>query len=82
MSRKFQSDVRLPTALPTGRLGAQRGVGVNGAGEDPKAHFDKLEEDVNRTIDVQMEQLVDGFKELITLSSVRQPAQLTIVHAR
>ncbi|KAN0064106.1 hypothetical protein ACQY0O_003270 [Thecaphora frezii] len=81
-STSFRSDVAQPTALRTGKIGggpassssATTAAGDAGSGLSgqlaSQEYLDKLEEGVNRTIDRDVETLLESFKELISLATI------------
>ncbi|PWN46569.1 hypothetical protein IE53DRAFT_391257 [Violaceomyces palustris] len=71
----IRSDVTLPTALKTGKLGESSSkVGGRGGGDGAtmasEAYLDRLEEGVNKTIDSEVEALLESFKELVSLATM------------
>ncbi|SPO39298.1 uncharacterized protein PSFLO_04778 [Pseudozyma flocculosa] len=81
-SAAFRSDVAQPTALRTGKIGggqaaaSSAAVGAGDAALGPSGlmasqeYLDKLEEGVNKTIDGDIETLLESFKELISLATI------------
>ena len=65
-----QTDVSRPSALPTANLlhrgGAQSIVDQNSA-----EYLDGIEEEWNKKVDMEVETLVDGMVDLVSLASVR-----------
>lgn len=76
----FQTDVRRRTALSTS-ANALRPLGAaasasdtdEGAGVTSDEYLRAVEEEVNRSIDRDVETLVDGMGEIVALASVRSP---------
>jgi mediator of RNA polymerase II transcription subunit 22 len=67
-----QTDVSRPSALPTARLRAKQAI-AGGANmeQDSEAYLDTIEEEWNRKVDSEVETLVDGMVDLVSLASVR-----------
>jgi len=62
-----KSDVSRPSALPTGRL-QQRNV--NFVDQSSSEYLDANEEEWNKKLDSEVEILVDGMVDLVSLASV------------
>ncbi|PWY98993.1 hypothetical protein BCV70DRAFT_191861 [Testicularia cyperi] len=77
-SSTFRSDVALPTALNMGRIGVNQTMAATAAASaastqsrlSSKEHLDQLEENVNKTIDAEVDTLLESYKELISLASI------------
>jgi mediator of RNA polymerase II transcription subunit 22 len=71
------TDVSRPSALPTANLRFRRGpatsqaaAGIAEAEQDSEAYLDAFEEDWNKRIDTEMDVLVEGMTDLVTLAQV------------
>jgi len=69
MSDVPQTDVSRPSALPTANL--QRAVTSQSFVDQNSAEYlDAIEEEWNKRVDMEVETLVDGMVDLVTLASV------------
>ncbi len=76
MSDIPQSDVSRPSALPTAKLlsrSSQPTIDQNSA-----EYLEAIEEEWNKKVDVEVETLVDGMVDLVSLASVRPHHQLSV----
>jgi mediator of RNA polymerase II transcription subunit 22 len=65
------TDVSRPSALPTANF-LHRGTGVQSIGDQNSAEYlDGIEEEWNKKVDMEVETLVDGMVDLVSLASVR-----------
>lgn len=73
-----QTDVRKRTVLPS-TLQNMRGAGGGGQGGAGQGdlssdeYLDRQEEELNRRVDVHVDQLVHGMQDLVGLAKVSQP---------
>ena len=66
-----QTDVSRPSALPTANL-LHRGTAVQSIVDQNSAEYlDGIEEEWNKKVDMEVETLVDGMVDLVSLASVR-----------
>jgi len=65
-----QTDVSRPSALPSANLLSQaRGI-QNIVDQNSDHYLDAIEEEWNKKVDVEIETLVDGMADLVSLASV------------
>ncbi|TFK40183.1 hypothetical protein BDQ12DRAFT_680479 [Crucibulum laeve] len=65
-----QTDVSRPSALPTANL-LQRGAGSKALVDQNSAEYlDAIEEEWNKKVDMEIETLVDGMVDLVSLASI------------
>jgi mediator of RNA polymerase II transcription subunit 22 len=65
-----QTDVSRPSALPTAKL-LQRGSGNHSlVDQNSTEYLDAIEEEWNKKVDMEVETLVDGMVDLVSLASV------------
>lgn len=66
-----QTDVSRPSALPTARLRAKPAAAMAANMEqDSEVYLDAIEEEWNKKVDVEVEVLVDGMVDLVSLASI------------
>jgi len=71
MAEVPQSDVSRPSALPTANL-LQRNTGSQSfVDQNSSEYLDAIEEEWNKKVDMEVEILVDGMVDLVSLASVR-----------
>lgn len=69
MSEIPQTDVSRPSALPTAKL--SRGNAAQSSIDQSSAEYlDTIEEEWNKRVDMEVETLVDGMVDLVSLASV------------
>ena len=64
------TDVSRPSALPTANL-LHRGVAQSVVDQNSAEYLDGIEEEWNKKVDMEIEMLVDGMVDLVSLASVR-----------
>jgi len=70
MSEIPQTDVSRPSALPSAKF-SQRGTATQALLEQASAEYlDSIEEDWNKRVDLEVETLVDGMVDLVSLASI------------
>ncbi|KDR78982.1 hypothetical protein GALMADRAFT_64106 [Galerina marginata CBS 339.88] len=70
MAEVPQTDVSRPSALPTANL-LQRGTGSQSLVDQNSAEYlDAIEEEWNKKVDMEVETLVDGMVDLVSLASI------------
>jgi mediator of RNA polymerase II transcription subunit 22 len=70
MSEVPQTDVSRPSALPTANL-LQRGTAAQSlVDQNSTEYLDAIEEEWNKKVDMEVETLVDGMVDLVSLASV------------
>ena len=65
-----QTDVSRPSALPTANL-SHRGGAQSIVDQNSAEYLDGIEEEWNKKVDMEVETLVDGMVDLVSLASVR-----------
>ncbi|KAF8647405.1 hypothetical protein AX16_006734 [Volvariella volvacea WC 439] len=70
MSEIPQTDVSRPSALPTASLLHRATVTQPLIEQDSAEYLDAIEEEWNKKIDVEVETLVDGMVDLVSLASI------------
>jgi len=74
-----QSDVSRPSALPTANL--QRNTGSQSfVDQNSSEYLDAIEEEWNKKVDAEVEILVDGMVDLVSLASVKKTTNLHVVN--
>lgn len=77
MSEIPQTDVSRPSALPSAKL-SQRGIAKQSFVEQNSSEYlDTIEEEWNKRVDMEVETLVDGMVDLVSLASVSLPPSLS-----
>ncbi len=72
MSEVPQTDVSRPSALPTANFLQRSGTGSQVLIDQNSAEYlDTIEEEWNKKVDTEVEILVDGMVDLVSLASVR-----------
>ena len=72
-----QSDVSRPSALPTANL--QRNTGSQSiVDQNSSEYLDAIEEEWNKKVDTEVEILVDGMVDLVSLASVRNGGYMRV----
>ncbi|KAN0093035.1 Surfeit locus protein 5 subunit 22 of Mediator complex domain containing protein [Tylopilus felleus] len=69
MSEPPQTDVSRPSALPTATL-HQRGAVTALVDQDSDEYLDTIEEEWNKKLDAEVEALVDGMVDIVSLASI------------
>lgn len=70
MSEIPQTDVSRPSALPTANL-LQRGSTLQSlVDQNSSEYLDAIEEEWNKKVDLEVETLVDGMVDLVSLASI------------
>lgn len=69
MSDVPQTDVSRPSALPTATLGNRANQSL--VDQNSVQYLDAIEEEWNKKVDVEVDTLVDGMVDLVSLASVR-----------
>lgn len=77
MSEPPQTDVSRPSALPTATL-HQRGAVTALVDQDSDEYLDTIEEEWNKKLDAEVEALVDGMVDIVSLASVCSPSIASI----
>lgn len=76
MSEIPQTDVSRPSALPTANL-LQRGSTLQSlVDQNSSEYLDAIEEEWNKKVDLEVETLVDGMVDLVSLASVCIPTPI------
>ncbi|KAI0711497.1 hypothetical protein C8Q76DRAFT_623073 [Earliella scabrosa] len=68
MSDVPQTDVSRPSALPTAKLLQRQAPSV--ADQNSAEYLDAVEEEWNKRVDVEIETLVDGMVDIVSLASI------------
>lgn len=66
-----QSDVSRPSALPTANLLQRNTASQPLIDQNSAEYLDAIEEEWNKKVDMEVETLVDGMVDLVSLASVR-----------
>ena len=66
-----QTDVSRPSALPTAKLLQRQAQPL--VDQDSNEYLDAIEEEWNKKVDVEIETLVDGMADIVSLASVCVP---------
>lgn len=69
MSDVPQTDVSRPSALPTANLLQRQSQPT--IAQDSSKYLENVEEEWNKRVDVEIETLVDGMVDIVSLASVR-----------
>ncbi|KAF9440978.1 hypothetical protein P691DRAFT_685549 [Macrolepiota fuliginosa MF-IS2] len=69
MSDVPQTDVSRPSALPTANL-QRTATSQSLVDQNSEEYLDAIEEDWNKRVDMEVETLVDGMVDLVTLASI------------
>jgi mediator of RNA polymerase II transcription subunit 22 len=69
MADSLQTDVARRAALPTANLGLRSSQ--HAVDESSKDYLDRVEEEWNDKVDVEIQTLADGMVDLVNLASVR-----------
>lgn len=70
MSEPPQTDVSRPSALPTATLHQRNAVNAL-VDQNSDEYLDNIEEEWNKKLDAEVEVLVDGMVDIVSLASVR-----------
>ena len=65
------TDVSRPSALPTARL--RQASGQANSEQNSADFLNVVEEEWNKRVDVEIETLVDGMVDIVSLAAVRRP---------
>jgi mediator of RNA polymerase II transcription subunit 22 len=71
MSEIPQTDVSRPSALPTANLSQRTTTSQSSIDQNSAEYLDAIEEEWNKKVDMEVETLVDGMVDLVSLASVR-----------
>jgi mediator of RNA polymerase II transcription subunit 22 len=74
MTEPPQTDVSRPSALPTANLRIASSATQSIVDQNSAEYLEQIEEEWNKKVDVEVETLVDGMVDLVSLASV-SPAQ-------
>ena len=70
MSEIPQTDVSRPSALPSAKLTQRGNVPQALLEQNSSEYLDSIEEEWNKRVDMEVETLVDGMVDLVSLASV------------
>ena len=70
MSEVINTDVSRPSSLPTAKL-LQRQSQQASVDQTSDQYLDAVEEEWNKRVDTEIETLVDGMADIVSLASVR-----------
>ncbi|KIJ52610.1 hypothetical protein M422DRAFT_65041 [Sphaerobolus stellatus SS14] len=70
MSTPFQTDASRPAALPTAKIGARPFDDEPVQTISSEEYLDQVEEEWNRKVDAEVDTLVDGMVDLVSIASV------------
>ncbi|OJA11150.1 hypothetical protein AZE42_02360 [Rhizopogon vesiculosus] len=71
MAEPPQTDVSRPSALPTGKLLQRPAFNQALVDQNSDEYLDAIEEEWNKKLDAEVEVLVDGMVDIVSLASVR-----------
>jgi mediator of RNA polymerase II transcription subunit 22 len=71
MSEIPQTDVSRPSALPTAKLSQRTTASQSSVDQNSAEYLNAIEEEWNKRVDMEVETLVDGMVDLVSLASVR-----------
>jgi mediator of RNA polymerase II transcription subunit 22 len=71
MSEIPQTDVSRPSALPTAKLSQRTTASQSSVDQNSTEYLNAIEEEWNKRVDMEVETLVDGMVDLVSLASVR-----------
>jgi mediator of RNA polymerase II transcription subunit 22 len=69
MAEPPQTDVSRPSALPTANLRTASNVNQSVVDQNSAEYLEQIEEEWNKKVDVEVETLVDGMVDLVSLAS-------------
>lgn len=69
MAEPPQTDVSRPSALPTANLRTAPNVNQSVVDQNSAEYLEQIEEEWNKKVDVEVETLVDGMVDLVSLAS-------------
>lgn len=69
MAEPPQTDVSRPSALPTANLKLTSNVNQSIVDQNSAEYLEQIEEEWNKKVDVEVETLVDGMVDLVSLAS-------------
>jgi mediator of RNA polymerase II transcription subunit 22 len=69
MTEPPQTDVSRPSALPTANLRLTSTANKSIVDQNSAEYLDQIEEEWNKKVDVEVETLVDGMVDLVSLAS-------------
>ncbi|KAF8628026.1 hypothetical protein AX15_004143 [Amanita polypyramis BW_CC] len=70
MSEVPQTDVSRPSALPTANLLQRPSIAQSLVDQNSAEYLDAIEEEWNKKVDMEVETLVDGMVDLVSLASI------------
>ena len=82
MSEIPQTDVSRPSALPTANLSQRTTASQSSVDQNSAEYLDAIEEEWNKKVDMEVETLVDGMVDLVSIASVRSFRSQLLVRAR
>lgn len=69
MAEPPQTDVSRPSALPTANLKLTSNVNQSIVDQNSAEYLEQIEEEWNKKVDIEVETLVDGMVDLVSLAS-------------
>src|SRR6202044_3985648 len=78
MAEPPQTDVSRPSALPTANLKLTSNVNQSIVDQNSAEYLEQIEEEWNKKVDVEVETLVDGMVDLVSLASVNAALNFTL----
>jgi mediator of RNA polymerase II transcription subunit 22 len=75
MAEVPQTDVSRPSALPTANLLQRVGSSQTLVDQNSTEYLDAIEEEWNKKVDAEVETLVDGMVDLVSLASVSRSSK-------
>jgi mediator of RNA polymerase II transcription subunit 22 len=78
MAEPPQTDVSRPSALPTANLRIASNQNQSIVDQNSAEYLEQIEEEWNKKVDVEVETLVDGMVDLVSLASVNAALNFTL----
>jgi len=78
MAESPQTDVSRPSALPTANLKLTSNVNQSIVDQNSAEYLEQIEEEWNKKVDIEVETLVDGMVDLVSLASARTTLTLML----
>jgi len=78
MSEVPQTDVSRPSALPTAKLSQRGSTFQSSIDQNSAEYLDAIEEEWNKRVDMEVDTLVDGMVDLVSLASIGEKDKFRI----
>ena len=79
MAEPPHTDVSRPSALPTANLRITSNASQSIVDQNSAEYLEQIEEEWNKKVDVEVETLVDGMVDLVSLASVSTRMKLRLL---